>query len=85
MVSHRWKDLGLQLIRTRPNLEFDIPNIFGISIGDGHGLIAEDFSKQDFAKRANKVLKLHDGNKVDSFKVKFFFNRESVVVLDEWI
>ncbi|CAL9014114.1 unnamed protein product [Prunus brigantina] len=88
MVSRQWRHLGLQPILTRVNLEFDLANIFGINVRDDDfedDLYAEDFSKQDFVRCVNKVLQLHHGNKVDSFKVEFFFNRESTTILDEWI
>ncbi|PQM40483.1 putative F-box/LRR-repeat protein [Prunus yedoensis var. nudiflora] len=83
MVSPRWRRLVLHPILTRLNLEFDIPNVFGISIDDD--AIADKHRKQDFIRCVNKVLQLHHGNKVDSFKVKFYFNRKSTAILDEWI
>ncbi|CAB4305294.1 unnamed protein product [Prunus armeniaca] len=90
MVSPRWRRLVLHPILTRLNLEFDIPNVFGISIDDDDycdddNLIADKLQKQDFIRCVNKVLQLHHGNKVDSFKVNFYFNRESTAILDEWI
>ncbi|KAH0973609.1 hypothetical protein GBA52_025765 [Prunus armeniaca] len=90
MVSPRWRRLVLHPILTRLNLEFDIPNVFGISIDDDdycddNDLIADKLQKQDFIRCVNKVLQLHHGNKVDSFKVNFYFNRESTAILDEWI
>ncbi|XP_021822921.1 uncharacterized protein LOC110764301 [Prunus avium] len=89
MVSRQWRHLGLQPILTRVNLEFDLANIFGINdVRDDDfedDLYAEDFSKQDFVRCVNKVLQLHHGNKVESFKVEFFFNRESTIILDEWV
>ncbi|PQP99105.1 putative F-box/LRR-repeat protein [Prunus yedoensis var. nudiflora] len=61
MVSPRWRRLVLHPILTRLNLEFDIPNVFGISIDDD--AIADKHRKQYFIRCVNKVLQLHHGNK----------------------
>jgi hypothetical protein len=78
----------------RPNLEFDIPNIFG---GKYAGLVEEheeynclpllidNFDRQCFVRRVNELLELYSGNKVDSLKVAFFFDGEYTAILDKWI
>lgn len=87
MVSHRWRHLWL----TRRNLVMDTPNIFGSRhvgpVYEFDNTFHSRSQKQEFARRVNTFLHLYQGNKVDSFKVTYFFNpeSESAAILDEWI
>ncbi|KAK9925063.1 hypothetical protein M0R45_033404 [Rubus argutus] len=90
MISRQWRDLW----KTRSNLEFDIPNIFGGKYDrlvekheekDYLENLVDRFDRQCFVRRVNEVLELYAGNKVDSLKVAFFFDVESTAILDEWI
>ncbi|XP_040371753.1 putative F-box/LRR-repeat protein At3g58880 [Rosa chinensis] len=92
LVSRRWHEHLWNSILTRPNLEFDIPNIFGSryagakftdTTSDSIRLINQ-FKTPDFVQRVNAVLKHYRGKKVESFKVAFFLDG-STADLDNWI
>lgn len=93
MLSHQWRHLWKHPILTRPNLEFDIPNIFGgkyDQLFEEHekyiyNPLIRQFERQCFVRRVNEFLLLFHGNKVDSFKVAFFLGAESTAILDKWV
>ncbi|KAM5581389.1 FBD-associated F-box protein [Rosa sericea] len=90
MVSRQWRYLW----KTSPNLEFDIPNIFGSKYAkliekheekDRLPFLVDRFDRQCFVRRVNELLELCSGNKVESLRVAFFFDVESTAILDKWI
>ncbi|XP_062015973.1 F-box/FBD/LRR-repeat protein At5g22660-like [Rosa rugosa] len=93
MISHQWKDSWKHPILSRPNLEFDIPNIFGTKLygqlfnefGDKYIHRFGQFEGKVFVGRVNEFLKLYHGKKVDSFKVSFPLDGVYNAVLDKWI
>ncbi|XP_068335030.1 F-box/FBD/LRR-repeat protein At1g78750-like [Pyrus communis] len=99
LVCRRGRYLGTLLpILTRANHTFDVPNIFGVGLPKRMDKLPEDgfndrrpslinvyYQRESFVKCVNKVLKLHHGDKLDSFKVEFFLDRFSAAFLDEWI
>ncbi|KAM5581368.1 F-box protein [Rosa sericea] len=90
-VSRQWRNLW----KTRPpNLELDIVNIFGSVYAPlleryrsiySVASLSLQFERQCYIKRVNEVLELYSGNKLDSFKVAFFLNREFTEDLDKWV
>ncbi|PRQ53593.1 putative F-box domain, FBD domain, leucine-rich repeat domain, L domain-containing protein [Rosa chinensis] len=91
LISRGWRDLWKG---PRPNLEFDIPNIFGSKYArliekheekDRLPFLVDRFDRQCFVRRVNKLLELYSGNKVESLRVAFFFDVESTAILDKWI
>lgn len=94
LISCQWRHRWLYPILTRPNLQFDIANIYGsrhdvglLSTGtDGcHFKLMKQFQSRDFVRRVNTFLQLYRGNKINSFKVAFFFDRESACIIDNWL
>ncbi|KAM1015498.1 hypothetical protein ACFX13_046037 [Malus domestica] len=99
LVCRWWRYLGtLRPILTRANLTFDVPNIFGVGLPERMDKLPEDgfndcrpslinvyYQRESFVRCVNKVLQLHHGKKLDSFKVEFFLDRFSAAFLNEWI
>ncbi|PRQ24140.1 putative F-box domain-containing protein [Rosa chinensis] len=93
MISRQWKHRWLDPVLTRPNLELDIPNIFGsryagpyCKYDPGHHLtLLKQFNRLVFVRRVNTVLDLYRGRKIDSFKVSFLLDGQSTKILDGWI
>lgn len=94
MISHQWRHLWKHPILTRTNLEFDIANVFGgtyTRLFEEHeednrlDFLINQFEKQFFVRCVNEYLLLYRGKKVDSFKVAFFLDAESMAILDKWV
>nr|XP_011467944.1 PREDICTED: putative F-box/LRR-repeat protein At3g59160 isoform X2 [Fragaria vesca subsp. vesca] len=91
IVCRRWRNLWT----ARPSdLVLDIANIFGsvyapvVARHERYYTFASmtpQFERQCYIQRVNKVLELLSCNKLDSFKVAFFLDREDTQALDKWI
>ncbi|KAL6136517.1 hypothetical protein ACLB2K_061812 [Fragaria x ananassa] len=91
IVCRRWRNLW----KTRPSdLVLDIANIFGsvyapvVARHERYYTFASmtpRFERRCYTQRVNKVLELLSCNKLDSFKVAFFLDREDTQALDKWI
>ncbi|KAL6139759.1 hypothetical protein ACLB2K_058061 [Fragaria x ananassa] len=90
VLSRQWRYLW----KTRPNLEFDIPNIFGDNYtrlvekyGDETSapVIVDRFDRQCFVRRVSNLLELYSGNRIQSLRVAFFFDVESTEIFDKCV
>lgn len=93
MICRRWRDLWKDLWLTSPNLELDIPNIFGSQYARLIDMHEEDYDylglkrleRQQFVSGVNTILGLYLGKKVESFKLAFFLDGEYTRDLDNWV
>ncbi|KAL4598564.1 hypothetical protein ACB092_11G068200 [Castanea dentata] len=79
VLSHRWKHLWPFFTGS---LDFDDPDTMWDIADEKKQLKVE---RNNFAKRVNRILKLHQGSNIDQFRVCFEFNRYSKHRIDGWI
>ncbi|KAK4594403.1 hypothetical protein RGQ29_018182 [Quercus rubra] len=79
VLSHRWKHLWPFF---SGSLDFDDPDTMWDIADEKKQLKVE---RNNFVKRVNRILKLHQGSNIDRFRVCFEFNRYSKHRIDGWI
>ena len=79
VLSHQWKHLWPFFTGS---LDFDDPDTMWDIADEKKQLKVE---RNNFAKRVNRILKLHHGSNIDQFSVCFEFNRYSKHRIDGWI
>ena len=79
VLSHQWKHLWPFF---SGSLDFDDPDTMWDIADEKKQLKVE---RNNFAKRVNRILKLHHGSNIDQFSVCFEFNRYSKHRIDGWI
>ncbi|XP_043692356.1 putative F-box/LRR-repeat protein At3g42770 isoform X2 [Telopea speciosissima] len=82
ILSKRWKDLVSSFMALTSTLNLDVENMIGYEYGKEFW--AKGNQRFEFVRWADKILQLHQHQKVDVFRVQFCLGQGSACHLDRW-